>query len=309
MKQIIIFLFILLTILCSAQEDWAPTGAIWHYNYTNQMVNGYVKIESIGDTMINGITCKILEKTRVSTFGFNPTIDTAYIGTEYTYIDSNMVYYYRHGRFFVLYDFNAVANDSWIISGEDPNPAPYCLDSIGYIDVDSTTTVNINSHNLKGLYINSPDTSDWDMRGLTIERIGCLGYMFPEVSDCIVDYYEGGLFRCYYDSVIGYYQPNSSPCDYVYSANIVETKNAISDIRLYPNPIQDNVYIELANVSPKQEIEINIYSVIGVKIRSIMLIDKISLLDFSSLSNGCYYIEAVMSDNIKITRKIIKNAP
>lgn len=309
MKYTLLFIFLLISATALAQGTWAPTGAVWHYSYYNQTTSGYVKIESIGDTVIDGKTCKILHKTRIYNDGFSASIDTVDLGEEYTYEESNVVYYYRLGQFFILYDFNASLNDSWVIAGDEQNPDPSCLDSTGTIYVDSTTTVSINSHNLQGLYINSPSSSSWYMYGLAVEKLGCMSYMFPEVNQCLADYYEGGFIRCYSDSIFGFYQRDTTACDYIYMADAAIPENKNFDISIYPNPVKDIVSIEITQAWQTGNYHINIYSLLGERLKKIRPEGKTTTIDISDLPDGCYFIEVTNSKKEKTSKKLIKNTP
>jgi len=37
-------------------------GATWHYSYNNFSITGYIEIKYIGDSLIDGKVCKVLEK-------------------------------------------------------------------------------------------------------------------------------------------------------------------------------------------------------------------------------------------------------
>ncbi len=158
-----ISLWMILQSIFLVAQTWAPTGAVWHYNYSNETTSGYLKIESLGDTIIQSKMCKILQKTRVSNNGFSLDIDTVDFGQDYMYQEDNVVYRYKSGQFFMLYDFNASVSDSWIISSNEN--IEFLCDSIGLLVVDSVSSISQNGFNLNVVFLNSPDSSDWFMYG------------------------------------------------------------------------------------------------------------------------------------------------
>ncbi|MFD0989482.1 LamG-like jellyroll fold domain-containing protein [Mariniflexile jejuense] len=76
-----------------------------------------------------------------------------------------------------------------------------------------------------------------------------------------------------------------------------------NDIKLYPNPVNDNLYIEvkaLTNVSV-QVLDIN-----GRQITEKKLVGSKNMLDTSKLQSGIYLIN-IKSDQGRITKKLVKN--
>lgn len=186
--------FFILLFLNSSAQIWSPPGATWYYSYSSNLKEGYVEIKYIGDTIILGKGAKILQKKRY-TYNFPGVYDTTLIGYEYTLIENNIVYYFRFGQFYKLYDFNSFAGDKWVVAGYGLNGL---CDTLQEIKVDSIGLTNINGFNLKYQRINTKLTV-WSLGSKLIERIGCIdSYMFPELNQCIVDLNEGGPLRCYY---------------------------------------------------------------------------------------------------------------
>ncbi len=59
------FLLLLLFVAGVAEaqtHEFAPIGAEWHYGIKQFSTEGYVRIKSLSDTIIDGTSCKILEK-------------------------------------------------------------------------------------------------------------------------------------------------------------------------------------------------------------------------------------------------------
>ena len=109
--------FIFFIPLISFGQYWAPLGTKWYYEQTDfepPIYDDLIIYESIGDTIINGDSTKILNKTFMS---IKPTLGDTFISHEIIFekFDSNRVYFYYQpvNDFRLLYDFNAMVGDSF----------------------------------------------------------------------------------------------------------------------------------------------------------------------------------------------------
>jgi len=133
MKKILLFVLLMLTTLANKAQVWAPSGATWHYDWIEMAVDGYAAIQYINDSTVGGKVCKVLRIERHTYNWITHTYSNSVLGYEYTYLENNIVYYYRYGQFFKLYDFSANAGNSWEVAGwEQGSPC----DSTGSIVVD-----------------------------------------------------------------------------------------------------------------------------------------------------------------------------
>lgn len=84
-------------------------------------------------------------------------------------------------------------------------------------------------------------------------------------------------------------------------SNLSVTDNALSDIKVYPNPTQDILNIEALNT---ENYSATLYSILGQKVKSFNRIidNKISL---SGIKNGTYFLE-ISSGNSSQIKKVIK---
>lgn len=289
-KLLLLFCMIAFASFTKAQE-WAPLGATWHYSASTwyQGYESYIEITSVGDTVIDGITCKILSHTGG--------------GEEYTYLDSsNVVHYYRFGQFYTLYDFNATVGKSWTIAGDNV----FGCDSIGEIQVDSIGTTSINGYSLKYIVLSQKDSStlDFGYYGVeAIERIGGLYSLFPIVNDnCIISEMSYGL-RCYYDSTIGLYETGiASSCTYTSVKDISLNEN---DVKIYPNPASSEINIEIENLSGSNYI-LETYSTIGQKLSSRIMNDNLVSISTENLSNGSYLVLIRKEDGTVVFDKLVE---
>jgi len=304
MKTLLLSLLLYFASSLTMAQVWAPSGATWHYDWAAMWYSGYVKIKYIGDTIVDGKSSKILIKERFTYDWVNHIYSNNVIGYEYTYLENNIVYYYRYGQFFKLYDFNSVANDSWKVAGWDLSHP--CGDT-AIVVVDSTGFTTINSISLRYLKVSPGPNSYWAFSSDTIiERIGSLGYMFPEPT-CLVDVYEGGPLRCYYDDSFGLYERGSAPaCDYI--TGLADNHPERNFFKVYPVPATSIIILEFTR-QVKGKMMIEIFDILGNKMKNIET-DKVKLIiDVEDLKSGIYFISVTDQSGFIWKQKIIKNMP
>lgn len=306
MKNLTITLLLLISATCVyAQGVWAPAGATWHYEYSSGFgYEGYVEIKYTKDSVIDGQAVKVLEKTRHGYDHPASQFKTRYLGNEYTYMENNVVYFYRHNQFYTLYDFNATASGSWEVSGDNEAGEPgHPCDKTGLIQVDSVETTSINSMMLKTLYVHRGDTSDWTVGSPITERIGSHGYMFPEAYMCMLDANEGGQLRCYYDDSFGTYNTSTKACNFI--VGIGDEVAAKGAIQAYPNPATTKVTVELPGEGPARY-TITVISVTGQALQTLTTSQRQQTIDLSNLENGVYLIRVKSDQGDEWTQKITK---
>lgn len=283
-------------------QVWAPSGATWYYDYVNFWVSGYVKIQYTGDSTVGGKSCKVLKKELDRYDWLNHIYSQNIIGYEFTYQENNIVFYYRYGQFFKLYDFNSIINDSWKVAGWDSSQL--CGDT-AIVVVDSTGFTTISSISLKYLKISPGPNSYWAFSSDTIiERIGCLGYMFPEPT-CVVDLFEGGSLRCYYDDSFGLYERGSAPaCDYI--TGVEDNHPERNFFNVYPVPATSIITLEFTKPVKGMRM-IEIFDILGNRMKKIVT-DKVNLIiDVEDLKSGIYFISVMDQSGLNLKQKIIKN--
>jgi len=80
-------------------------------------------------------------------------------------------------------------------------------------------------------------------------------------------------------------------------------ENTMKSVKIYPNPIRDNLKIENLN----EATDINIYTVTGQLVRTILSAEGSTEIDMSNLSNGMYFIKmqngkSIRTEKIQIVR-------
>jgi len=312
MKKTFILLFLgLFNVILFGQEVWAPQGAEWHYGFVrgNPWLNiGYIKIKAIGDTVIQGKTCKILDQTQIR-YTFFPIAgyDTSSIGQVITYSDSSKVYTYRNNRFYTLYDFGATVGTIWTVCwnvGAFP-------DDTGQVQVNGIDYSIINGDTLKTLYVSRVTGSciGW-YSAVIMERMGCINeYMFPDYDEsCISDIQIDGYFRCYLDDTFPLYSVDNSDtiCEYVLSG-LNNEPNQEESIRISPNPVSTYLTIEW-NKQYTFNSKISMLNLQGQKILEVFLVNHNKMkIDVSSIKPGLYIINILNDEGYQISRKVIIN--
>ena len=301
MKQILHAIWVLSLIPTASLgqgQPWALPSTKWTYSLEAIAASGYLAISVEGDTIIDGKQCTILSKKITIKDYYTGNIDTAFMGSEITYIDNNVVYNYRFGQFFTLYDFNAVAGSQWEVAG-DLNVGSGC-DSFGTVTVDSTDIVVINSIPLKCLYVTINYAEHWQFTDKIIERIGCVGYMLPSpyCPGVANDGYWPEPLRCYQDSIFGIYETGiKDSCNWL-PTGISATEHVDSRPQIWPNPVDELLFIRVPQLMRLPENNpVSVSSLSGQVYFEGPLNKGVNVLQVGNLPPGIYIIGLKASDS------------
>jgi hypothetical protein len=295
----ILFLF-LHSIQLFGQFEWAPIGAKWYYSKNEGMSPpnvGYVKIESIKDSLFKGEIVRVLKKTYFSSEG-----DTVNWDNSYTFERNDTIFYWAGNSYMVLYNFMADVGEMWTVYSKEYNPCG--IDSNGIIKIDSVGKQTFNDHELNYLFTSPNDTSIWNL-GKIIENIGSTSYMFPLSKDCgIFDFMDiAGPLRCYQDNQLGKINFLDLPCDTLIDLISEIGRNKINEIKVYPNPTHDIVQFEFGGT---KIVKIKIFNLFG----SIVLIQKLSgsnhEISFYPYPSGIYFLRLEDNNGNFYLSKILK---
>ena len=314
MKNKITF-FLICLIYClilqtNAQTEFAPIGAEWHYTYARggQDPNRYLNsIISEKDTIIEGNRCRILRQY----YNNSNIASEKYIIKQ----KNGKVYHYYQDQFYLLFDFDVEVNDTIRISfiGQrigDNLFLPDTVISLRY-KIESITT---NAHNLKEFVAEVLDEDllelpkyimrNWLYTYRYTERIGNevvflpFSFIYPETAN---HHYS---LRCYSDSDIAYisdwWNYQSLPCNYSINSGI-DTLND-ENVKIYPNPFNDNVF-----VFTKDERNIEIIDISGKVVYSSELLNGMNEISTTHFLKGIYLVKIQNKDNSIQTFKIIKS--
>ncbi len=294
----ILICFLFFTSIVKSQS-FSPAGAVWHYNYASGFgYVGYVKIHYDHDTLILGKTSKILFKEGFGYDFLGSGYVNFFVGKEYIYEDSNVVYVLGDTGFDTLFNYNASIGDSWKNSKGNLSFGP---DSNARVTVLDTGSRIINSQLLKWFNVElSCPIFSTTYQDTIFEKIGNVVNYFLSIDYCFgaVDGNEGGYFRCYMDPTFGTYNKTSEACDFILSSSEIFDN---SYFEIYPNPASNLLTIK-GDIKKLSELQIsNLYGqqVIVTEIKNTYTID------ISNLSNGIYIIQGNLN-NQPFIRHFIK---
>jgi hypothetical protein len=295
-----IFTLCLITIIFTYKlysQNWCQPGAMWHYSSTNfGGPDDFISISYAGDTVINGISCKKLIKSK--------WLCDARLNIDFTYDSAGIVYFYHPdlNQFSPLYNWNANPGDSTVFTiGNTTFQYDYFVSHI-----DSVKNDTINGQVLKHFYVhyttnyNStnwyaiPDVSEW------IEGIGDINAMFPFAYGLCDGSWAGGI-RCFSDSTIGLidFDPQLE-CDEI--INSVSETDHSELFMIFPNPATDllNIYAVENFVNST----ISIFSSDGKKMLTVC--QDHSSISIKNFPRGLYLLKSVTDQRV-ITRKFLKH--
>lgn len=300
-----LFISVLMIVSSSFAQQFAPLGAVWHYTegYAFSGDIDYLMIKSVKDTIIKEKQCQKLDCDRVC---WNPS------GIQFVHYSNDSLFFFdsKLDDFQLISAFNAQKGDSWQILIEDWDET---IDTIK-VNVDSTSTVDINGQNLSVLnvtyhlvdyYTDKSIIQDYYYSSKIIEFIGDVGYLFNFPSETGLmcdDNYSHGL-RCYEDTDLGFYSTEiADSCTYSYKwtgmdNNIIEKK-----INVFPNPTAGLVKLDIA---VDMEFTVQIYDVDGKMILTKVL-NSDNLVDLTELPKGLYLLEIKNNDESFGVSKILK---
>lgn len=307
-KLVILFILTSLTFVYTYGQVWVENDAVWHYDFYVSG-SGFYKIELGTDTLIQNKNC---QKYLISKYTFfqqpggvyvqGPIID---LPTEYTYTSGDTVFYYKNDTFYILYNFNVNIGDEWVVNCE-PFPFPGC-DSISKVEVIDIGEIEINGVSRRSIYLHTIEGSSMGIDGWIVENIGPISsqYLFPTGRNCndsTIICFEQHFFKCFQDSLIGFYNPSGIDCEYLLNhVGIVENINKI--FQIYPNPTSDIINIEFRETG---KYHLTLFDQNGKIIISEKLSNRKKKINLTGFPNGVYTLGIETDKRNIITEKIIK---
>jgi hypothetical protein len=188
---------------------FAPIGATWTYtqHYAFSPDSALFVIESVGDTIIQGVTCSILEGTSGAS-GCMPF--HRYVGT---IGDTVLFWSASDSTFQPLFVLDAQVGESWTMRA-DYNGGWANVDSLTWT-VTGTGTTTIDGMPLRTLDASVQATQNGSTVPLSdggiIERLGPSPYLFPWIFGACDGEFNGPL-RCYEDPDITWLNPLFPQC-------------------------------------------------------------------------------------------------
>lgn len=294
---------------CQSQI-WVESNPEWYFHYEKYDLSiefGEFKITNIGDSLIEGENCQMLQQEKsvwYETDGIGYYFTNEIVDTNYVRVDGDTVFYYQNGQFRVLYNFGSNVGDSWLTYVSDQSINSY--DST-YVIITETGLVNIQGFDYRYIKLETIDFPKCRLSGTFVERFG--KYSAPST----VDFSEGSLFpydyyqnawtpffqTCFNDDSINYQAFNW--CFLDPSQSGLFENNTKDKIQFYPNPFDEYLLINGGyDIS-----EIEILDCQGKRLFSFNNVEELMQTNLYSLRSGIYFIK-YKTDNQILTRSIIK---
>lgn len=230
MKNIFFFVLFCVSLSSLHAQPWSK-GARWVYDqdlFIPVPEKPYLVLTNIGDTLLQGRTCSLLEETyvRVLPSGYveKYTIQKHIVWAEGLLME---VFDPFVQAFFPLYDLDKQAGDTL---------DSYCIftSQTMRLAVDSVTVTDEGSRPLKMLWAHNVEPGNCYLYGPIIERLGWRLYFFPRPG--FVDPPPGGALRCFTDDWLHFPADGDCP-DFLVGEN--EPVSTGVGLVLWPNPADE----------------------------------------------------------------------
>jgi hypothetical protein len=271
-------------VICSFMvraQGFAPTGAKWYYGAGSAFSANtfYLWIESVGDTIVDGRSCRVLIN--------NEGLDCSFHSDPYiVFEEDSAVHFYvpQLDTFQTLFDMKSLPGETWQTvfitnSSFEFDTVVVLVDSIGFDE--------INGYVLKQLYVSyeiiSGENGGMQYPARISERLGDMEYMFRLFTNQMIcdGNYSTGL-RCYEDAFMGLYSTGiSATCDYTGIDDEV-----INSLKVYPNPTSAVIRV---SVEGEREFTAHVMDFTGRNVMIERITDE-QVVDISELPDGVYLL-------------------
>ena len=303
MKKIIFLLLCFnFSYAASAQIEFAPPGATWHYGYSDYafgaglLYSGYQKWSYERDTLFLDKNCKVLVGQAVKQI--DGEVEIANLPERIIYQDSFKIYYWDKDRFYKMYDFGVAEGDTLTLAGgnhyTDSCSIAFQVDSVYYEAINGVSLKNIIIHPLNGTY-----ASYWHIN----EKMGALpNFLFVAGIGCLLDVPRPFPFRCYQDNDFPLYQADTTSCEHYDNVSTITTLAELG-MTINPNPVND--YFEIKN-EEQLSYDLSIFNISGqsiFKYQEEQATQK--TIDVSTWNPGTYIV-MIRKGNQLAYKKILK---
>ena len=83
-----------------------------------------------------------------------------------------------------------------------------------------------------------------------------------------------------------------------WTGNVSIEENSLASVGIYPNPMNDILYIESDDV-----VSVTVFNAVG---QQVLFVESRNEIDVAELSNGLYFVRLIDNKGNTITKKIIK---
>lgn len=310
MKNFLLCISISLICLNSKAQIWVQPNAVWHYDFSTGNSGGFIKVEHIKDTLLDSKVAKMFLSTKYE-FAYDMNnvlylLDNSIIDSNYTWNNSDTVFYWDNDQFEILYSFTNVTGDSWRI-GTGGDLFNGCSDT-STVKILSEGLINLNGTDYTFYDLFSHDSCDVKLRGTYNSRFGChsetyghYNFVFPLKSWCG----DPGLddtplykFKCFQDDGLTY-NPSGEDCEYLLNNVGIEESNYYKP-NIYPNPSDGKITIE----STSNFTELIVYNSLGILCQTYPL-DGLNNTVELNLESGIYFLQVRNNNEFKTLNFII----
>jgi hypothetical protein len=295
MKRLLLLLPFLCPLMLAAQVEFAPLGATWYFEDNSPPLPwklAYIKVEVTGIDTIQGRACKRIESKHI--LGGSDWGCSFYAPLLHTFQKNGLVYANHDGDFHLLYDFDALAGESWVI----PNPPIAWGDSLVVV-VDSVSFVTVNGNVLKVQHVSNPGLGPGELLqwgSEIIEGIGNTGYITPQYPTC--DPWIYGL-RCYEDDSLDLHFV-TFPCDSTKS--YVATQAPVLRGGFFtPNPVTGNTVVLSEEIDADRVV---LQNTLGAPAKTFLL-SQGHTLEIENIEPGVYFATLFLDARLVGTDKLV----
>lgn len=286
-RRSFLMVLLLLFMFSLTAQEWAPPGTRWYYSqyYFNPNIGVHVT-EVIGDTIINGQNCRVLDNA-----------ESCSLPIRFAYQEDRRIYYYNKYTedFHLLYDFNLTAGDTLKMFVKENESLPDTF----YVKIDSVGQVFLNEDTIQVQYVTTlyELNNELSFGNKIYENIGGNNFFLPVYGFCDI---PAMPLRCYEDPNRGLYQfITEFPCDYV----PVEEPDGSVSLTLQPNPASDRILIS----SPELITALEVIDLNGRRsLQQSGLHDFTHSLEVQNLSPGIYFLRIFLLDKRTSIQKFIR---
>lgn len=265
-----------------SQPEWAPIGARWtleeRFAFAGSI--GFIEVTVIGDTTINGQSCRILERTTQSC-NLRPL-------QEFMYEDQDKIYFYdtRNDDFNLKFDFGVEADSSYVMYRMNPLNRD-ALEAV-VIAVDSISFYPLtNGDSLRVQHISSIVSDFNELADFVIQNVGFDTGLAP-TQDALCDGNHERLLRCYEDSNLGQLSFVNVDCQFTNTRD--RTDQAEQVIELSPIPATTTLNVKVLKDYP---VDIEIFDSQGRILMNRKNVFARIELPIAKLTAGLYFIRVL----------------
>lgn len=313
MKTFYVLFFLLLQFTNSLYgQSWFNGNPHWTNRYYGGMGGqGTEFVHISGDTILSGKPAKIFSKTMYGDSGF-----LNYQQQRYAYQSGDTIFSYKDGAFAIMYNFSLMPGDTFFskvyVSGGLSHV--FVIDSVGQIEISGQA---LRFQKVRLIPPNTPNHQNKICKNTIIEKIGMVNgtlnlppspliYTWPDHFFMDETFLFGidfpGWHFCNYsnDSLSGYYSEGIGvdiTCHTLVTSSLPDVLDASSEVRLYPNPANGNVFIE--NFEPEQ---VQLFDQRGALVRQAYTAPA-AHFSVAGLPSGCYIVKMSNQDRV-VLRKV-----